>query len=98
MEIEEFPKLVSIREMDEIRIMDEKLWEIWNRSKNKLVFGPIRTEEDESGHYVVRVYRNKHGYWLVKTWIAHFGYGWDEGRVYYLGPRLQSLQSLQIRR
>jgi hypothetical protein len=83
---EESPKLVSVREMDDIQVYDKELWEIWNKSKNELVFGPIRAEEYESGHYVARIYRNKCGYWLVKTWIPHFGYSWDEGLVYYLGP------------
>lgn len=78
--------LVVIREGDEFKIYDIKLWEIWNKSKNELLFGPIRAEEDEAGHYVVKVFRNRHGYWLVKSWVPHFGYSYDEGRVYYLGP------------
>jgi hypothetical protein len=80
--------LVAVREMEDRIIYDKKLWKIWNEESNELVSDPVRAEEDESGHYVVRVYKNSHGYWLVKTWVAHFGYHWDEGRVYYLGPRL----------
>jgi hypothetical protein len=84
--------LVAIREGDEIRIYDSELWKIWNKSKNKLILGPYRAEEDETGHYVVRVFKNRHGYWLVKSWIPHFGYSWDEGRVYYLGHHLPVLK------
>ena len=86
-------ELVSVREMDEVRVLNKELWEIWNKSENELVLGPYRTEENDSGHYVARVYRNSYGYWLVKVWVPHFGYSWDEGRVYYLGPRLKDLQT-----
>jgi len=84
-------KLVAVREMDEFRIYDTELWKKWNKSKNELLFGPYRAEENETGHYVVRIFKNRHGFWMVKTWIPHFGYSWDEGRVYYLGSRLPDL-------
>jgi hypothetical protein len=81
--------LVATHDMDEWTIYNRKLWEMWNESTDdQLIFGPVRGEENESGHWIVRIYYNKHGYWLIKTWVAHFGYSWDGGKVYYLGSNL----------
>lgn len=80
--------LVAVREMDEWVVYDRKLWKIWNESENHLITDPVRTEENDAGHYVARLYRNRYGYWLSETWIPHFGYSFDGGRVYYIGLRL----------
>jgi hypothetical protein len=80
--------LVAVREEDEFRVYDSELWREWNKSEKQLIFGPTRVEECEAGHYVAKVFRTDRGYWLVKSWIPHFGYHWDEGRVYFLGPHL----------
>jgi hypothetical protein len=87
-EISRTATLVAVRDMDEWTVYNKELWSVWNNENDELIFGPIRGEENESGHWVVRIYRNSYGYWLCKTWVAHFGYSWDGGKVYYIGPRL----------
>jgi len=79
------PVLVAVWDMDETRIHDTGLLEKWKGPK-ELVMGPEREDEteDDSGHYVLRIYRNNHGYWLYKSWISHIGYSWEEDRLYFL--------------
>jgi hypothetical protein len=91
MRIEEMVKkteLVPVArwDLDETRIYDERLFEMWRAKPKEIVYGPEREAETETeaGHYVMRIYKNPYGCWLYKTWIPHFGYSWEEDRLYYL--------------
>jgi len=76
--------LVCVWENEEFWLYEPELFEKW-RGQKELVMGPEReSPESDAGHFVLRIYRNKHGYWLYKTWIPHFGYSWEEDQLYFL--------------
>jgi hypothetical protein len=80
------PILVAVWVNEEAQVYEQELFQRWKEGPKELVMGPERETETETdaGHFVLRIYRNKHGYWLYKIWQAHFGYSWEEDQLYFL--------------
>ena len=49
---------------------------LWNWRESKTPYGYMRCT----------VFRVQDGYMVVKEWVPHFGYSWDEVEVYFITP------------
>jgi hypothetical protein len=81
------PVLIYKNENDDIiKVYHPKLLQRWKKAKTSLleIYRDPESECD-AGHFVNRVYVDTDGnYWMTQYWIDHFGYQWDELRIYYI--------------